>query len=435
MERYHRHHHRSRRHRRSLDRSHEDHLNTGQFSRFRHESEYKGRRHRRRRRSKTSSSESQEDKKGLIDFRKGEKIDNRYEIVCVAGQGTFGTVLECLDHEHGMERVAVKAVRSVERYLDAASIEIEILQFLSAKDTHNKSLCVRLLSWFSARHHHREHVFLVFEYLGRDLYTFMKRNGHHGFSLDHVRSFARQLLQAVQFCHSVKLCHTDLKPENVLLCSSDYTVCQVSSRRIPVSTDIRLIDFGGATFENERHSRTIATRQYRAPEVILGLPWSYPSDIWSLGCIFVELLTGELLFNTHEDLEHLALMEHVLQQPFSTSLVSRALEPYRNEAGGGVSKDNKPRSRRSRRSSESRAIDLFSVSQKRLRWPENASSPSSVNHVKSYPALGELVPDPLFCDLVSKMLRFERDERLTALEALNHPFFLSSEEEAVEDKI
>ena len=85
----------------------------------------------------------------------------------------------------------------------------------------------------------------------------------------------------------------------------------------PASTEIKIIDFGGATFAEDYHSSVINTRQYRAPEVILGqcyagLQWREKSDIWSIGCILVELFTGELLFPTHDNYEHLAMMERVL---------------------------------------------------------------------------------------------------------------------------
>ncbi|XXQ39234.1 Protein kinase domain-containing protein [Plasmodiophora brassicae] len=391
---------------------------------------HRDRRHRRRR-SRSPSGGDDDDRKGMIDFRKGERIDGRFEIVRVAGQGTFGTVLECIDHKRDRRRVAVKAVRSVDRYLDAAGIEVEILQKIADADVHRTSLCVRLLSWFSTRHHHRQHMFLVFEYLGRDLYTFMKRNEHRGFAIAHVRSFARQLLQAIGFCHSIKLCHTDLKPENILLCSSDYTLEPdgTSMVRVPVSTDIRVIDFGGATFEHERHARTVATRQYRAPEVILGLPWSYPSDIWSLGCIFAELVTGDLLFNTHDDLEHLALMERVLGGPLPLSMAERALAPYRRSASTSRSSESGSRHsrRRHRRSSECDANELLSLSTGKLRWPDCASGQGSIDHVGAYPALEKIVGDAQLSDLIRKMLRYEPGERLTAHEALKHPFFRTAD--------
>lgn len=98
------------------------------------------------------------------------------------------------------------------------------------------------------------------------------------------------------------------------------------------STDVRLIDFGSATFEEEYHSTVVSTRHYRAPEIILGtcchifdsythssndtpftgLGWSYPCDAFSIGCILVEFYTGVALFQTHDNLEHLAMMEAVM---------------------------------------------------------------------------------------------------------------------------
>jgi dual-specificity kinase len=77
-------------------------------------------------------------------------------------------------------------------------------------------------------------------------------------------------------------------------------------------TNIRLIDFGSATFEQDYHSAVVSTRHYRAPEIILGMGWSYPCDVWSIGCILVEFFTGDALFHTHDNLEHLAMMEAVL---------------------------------------------------------------------------------------------------------------------------
>lgn len=65
-----------------------------------------------------------------------------------------------------------------------------------------------------------------------------------------------------------------------------------SGSLIPASSAIKVIDFGSATFEEQYHSNIVSTRHYRAPEVILGMGWSYPCDMWSVGCIIVELLTG-----------------------------------------------------------------------------------------------------------------------------------------------
>ena len=92
-----------------------------------------------------------------------------------------------------------------------------------------------------------------------------------------------------------------------------------------------MIDFGGATFDNEKKSSIVNTRQYRAPEVILGYPtWSYPSDLWSAGCIIAELYTGHLLFQTHDNAEHLALMEHTCGK-FRRDLLDRTTSPLARE--------------------------------------------------------------------------------------------------------
>jgi serine/threonine protein kinase len=80
----------------------------------------------------------------------------------------------------------------------------------------------------------------------------------------------------------------------------------------PYGTSIKIIDFGAATREHEKHSEIINTRQYRAPEVILGSSiWDEKSDIWGLGCIFAELYTGELLFQTHENKLHICQLEKI----------------------------------------------------------------------------------------------------------------------------
>ena len=77
-----------------------------------------------------------------------------------------------------------------------------------------------------------------------------------------------------------------------------------------VNDTIKIIDFGGATYANDHHSKIINTRQYRAPEVILQCcDWNEKSDIWSVACILIELYTGELFFPTHENVEHLAMIE------------------------------------------------------------------------------------------------------------------------------
>jgi len=150
--------------------------------------------------------------------------------------------------------------------------------------------------------------------------------------------------------HDLNLIHTDLKPENILLCdnayqtftynrkipSSSQTVSrQAGQRKVLLDTEIRLIDFGSATFQDEYHSSVVSTRHYRAPEIILGLGWSFPCDIWSIGCILVEFFTGDALFQTHDNLEHLAMMESVCDAKLDPPLIQQ-VNKMANRSGGNV---------------------------------------------------------------------------------------------------
>ena len=107
--------------------------------------------------------------------------------------------------------------------------------------------------------------------------------------------------------------HTDLKPENILFYNSDSYKDYASAKdreqggrlgkiRVLKNPEIRLIDFGSATFDHEHHSTIVSTRHYRAPEVILELGWSAPCDVWSVGCIIFELATGITLFQVNTQL-------------------------------------------------------------------------------------------------------------------------------------
>lgn len=290
--------------------------------------------------SSDRSTSSRDDSYGHFEGGKGAVIGGRYKIVKDVGLGTFGRVVQAIDldkidrrkyepkqrsrHEKTRleDTVAIKIVRRVKRYHESALIEADILRDVNERGGKGRSLCAVLLGQFEFD----GHCCLVFECLGRSLYDFMKTHGYKPFPLYCVLDFARQLLDALDFIHSFGLIHTDLKPENILLKSNrerSYRTSDGSDQQVPESTSIKLIDFGGATYDTDKKSSIINTRQYRSPEVILGLGWSMPSDLWSAGCIIAELYKGDLLFPTHDNVEHLALIERAIG-PFPLNMLSKS---------------------------------------------------------------------------------------------------------------
>lgn len=150
-----------------------------------------------------------------VAFARSRNVADRVE--SDAGKGTFGRVLKCYDLVK-KRTVAIKAVRSMPRYIDAAKIEADILAEVNERDPDGKSLCVKFYEFFKEG----KHLFLVFEPLGDSLYSYIKKVDYKGLPLYCVQEFAEQILKALAFLHDMKLIHTDLKPENLLLMTRRY---------------------------------------------------------------------------------------------------------------------------------------------------------------------------------------------------------------------
>ena len=354
-------------------------------------------------RTKPSPPNRPDDKDGHYVYELGENLTPRYKIMNKLGEGTFGRVIECWDRQR-KEYCAIKIIRNVRKYRNAAKVELEVLKKLRENDKDDSRHCVRLTDWFD----YRNHICMVFERLGLSLYDFLLKNHYHPFNVDEVRDFAFQLLVGVGYVHSLDLVHTDLKPENILLRALEYVKVPLPNskhcRRIPKSTDIKLIDFGSAAFVDDRHASIVSTRHYRAPEVILGLGWTFSCDLWSIGCILVELVTGIVLFNTHDNLEHLAMMEKILGD-IPKTLVQAADECKETKG-------------------------FFDNSL--LNWPQGKTSSESRKAVRKLSQLHELLVavEPSkeremlqLADLVKKLMCFEASKRISAENALEHPFF------------
>ncbi|XP_071024457.1 dual specificity protein kinase CLK4b isoform X3 [Oncorhynchus clarkii lewisi] len=272
--------------------------------------------------------------------------------------------------------------------------EVEVLEQMNSLDDERTFGCVRMLDWFD----YHGHICIVFELLGLSTFDFLKENGFMPFTVDQIRHMAYQIFRAVSFLHRNKLTHTDLKPENILFVNSDYDMeynaKMKRDERTLKNLDVKVVDFGNATFDHEHHTSVVSTRNYRAPEVILELGWNQSCDVWSLGCILLEYYLGLTLFQTHDSKEHLAMMERVLG-PIPVHLLQ------------------KTKKRRY-------------VHHDRLDWDEHSSSGRYVRKhckpLKQYMSSRSSDHEQLF-DLIHSMMEYDVSRRLTLEEAIWHPFF------------
>ncbi|PMD36643.1 kinase-like protein [Hyaloscypha variabilis F] len=344
-------------------------------------------------------------------------LTDRYQVTKLLGQGTFGKVVQARDKKRN-KHVAIKIIRSVQKYRDASRIELRVLSTLKANDHENRNRCIHLRDCFD----YRGHICIVMDLLGQSVFDFLKGNAFVPFPNSQIQSFARQLFTSVAFLHDLNLIHTDLKPENILLCESAYQAFtysrripsssttvnrQAAQRKVLLDTEIRLIDFGSATFQDEYHSSVVSTRHYRAPEIILGLGWSFPCDIWSIGCILVEFFTGDALFQTHDNLEHLAMMESVCGTRLDSHLIQQVNTMAKRNGGNPAAKFFK---------------------RLKLDYPQPDTTRASRRFVKAMKRLDEIIPDNnKFCrnflDLLQKIFVYDPAERITAKQALQHPWF------------
>ena len=326
------------------------------------------------------------DAAGHLVYRVGDLLQGRYQVLSLLGEGTFGRVLQVRDLALNRE-VALKIIKNVAKYREAAKLEIGVLSKLGEYDPAGRNLCVGMLDWFD----YHGHICIAFQILGLSVFDFLSLNTYTPYPIEDVRTITRDLCCAVHFLHRNGLTHTDLKPENILFL--DSTSDPVGPVRRLRNAAVRLIDFGSATFNHEHHSTVVSTRHYRAPEVMLELGWSQPSDAWSIGCIIFELAVGVTLFQTHCNREHLAMMERLLG-PVPARMAAATPTRYFTAA--------------------------------RLNWdPQSAAGRHVRRHCR--PLHRWLPPDPdlhwtnMF-DLIRKLLEFEPGKRLTVAEALQHPF-------------
>eukprot|EP01017_Pseudomicrothorax_dubius_P002192 TRINITY_DN0_c914_g1_i5.p1 TRINITY_DN0_c914_g1~~TRINITY_DN0_c914_g1_i5.p1 ORF type:complete len:307 (+),score=87.75 TRINITY_DN0_c914_g1_i5:50-970(+) len=287
------------------------------------------------------------------------KID-RYEKLEKLGEGTYGVVYKARDKQT-KDIYAIKKIRleSEEEGIPSTAIrEIALLKELQHPNI------VRLVDVI----HSKNKLVLVFEFLELDLKKFLNTCEKE---LDPVivKSLLYQLLKGIAYCHQHKVLHRDLKPQNLLL-SKDGV--------------LKLADFGLARATGipvKNYTNEVVTLWYRGPDILLGAKnYSTPIDIWSVGCIFAEMVNLKPLFAGSSEADQLKKIFKILGTP---------------------------------------AVD---------KWPGLAELPewkAGTFDVIPGEGIARVIPklDPDGLDLLIKMLEYDPTKRITAKAALEHPYF------------
>ncbi|KAL4432887.1 hypothetical protein ABPG74_014401 [Tetrahymena malaccensis] len=307
-----------------------------------------------------------------ITFRTGE----RYEVDKLLGSGAYGQVVRAKDKKNQSQYVAIKKLHKIEDVIDAKRVlrEIRILRYL----VHENILQLSDIL-YDDEDEDQEFgtIYLVTNYMEIDLYQVIKSD--QKLSDQHIQYIIYQILKGLKYLHSANIIHRDLKPSNLLATEK----CA-----------IRMCDFGlSRSIEDEQKQEQqlqgqlteyVVTRYYRAPEIMLSShDYSKAVDIWSLGCTFAELISHQILFKADNYIKQIKLIFDKLGMPPEEDL--------------------------------------------QFIGNSNAKQFVSTLPKKNSVKIGSFInyENPQALDLIDKMLAINPSKRITADEALEHPYFQS----------
>ncbi|XP_015230220.1 PREDICTED: homeodomain-interacting protein kinase 2 isoform X3 [Cyprinodon variegatus] len=358
--------------------------------------------------SKNSGSNNEGDYQ-LVQHEVLCSMTNTYEVLEFLGRGTFGQVVKCWKRGTN-EIVAIKILKNHPSYARQGQIEVSILARLSTESADDYNF-VRAYECFQ----HKNHTCLVFEMLEQNLYDFLKQNKFSPLPLKYIRPVLQQVATALMKLKSLGLIHADLKPENIML---------VDPSRQPYR--VKVIDFGSASHVSKAVCSTyLQSRYYRAPEIILGLPFCEAIDMWSLGCVIAELFLGWPLYPGASEYDQIRYIsqtqglpaEYLLsagtkttrffnRDPDSTYPLWRLKTPEDHEVETGI------------KSKEARKY-IFNCL-------DDMAQVNMTSDLEGSDMLAEKADRREFIDLLTKMLTIDADKRITPIETLNHPFVTMS---------
>ncbi|XP_072172100.1 homeodomain-interacting protein kinase 1-like [Diadema setosum] len=354
--------------------------------------------------SKKSSSGGEGDYQ-LVQHEVLCSLTNSYEVLEFLGRGTFGQVVKCWKRGTN-EIVAIKILKNHPSYARQGQIEVSILARLSAENADDFNL-VRAYEYFQ----HKNHTCLVFELLEKNLYDFLKQSKFRPLPLKHIRPTLQQVLVALLKLKTLGLIHADLKPENIML---------VDPVRQPYR--VKVIDFGSASHVSKAVCSTyLQSRYYRAPEIILGLPFCEAIDMWSLGCVVAELFLGWPLYPGASEYDQIRYISQTQGLP-AEHLLSAATKTTRFFKRDVESTFPLWRLK----SPEEHELEMNVKSKEARKYIFNCLDDiAGVNlptDLEGSEYLAEKADRREFVDLLKKMLTIDPDKRITPLEALSHPF-------------
>ena len=337
---------------------------------------------------------------------------HQYEVKEFLGRGTFGQVVKCWKRGTN-EMVAIKILKNHPSYARQGQIEVNILGML-AKESSDDFNFVRVHETFP----HKNHTCLVFEMLEQNLYDFLKQNTFQPLQLKYIRPILSQVLTALQKLKHLGLIHADLKPENIML---------VDPARQPFR--VKVIDFGSASYVSKTvnpGSTYLQSRYYRAPEILLGLPFSEVIDMWSLGCVTAELFLGWPLYPGSSEYDQIRYI-HQTQNQIPVQMLSMGSKTRRffhleSSASGTPSW-------RLKTPEEYEAE--FNIKSKEARkyifnHLKDMAQVNVPNHLDGPELAAEKVDRNEFISILEKMLTIDPKRRITPQEALECSFVTMS---------